>query len=120
MVGALADMYNMEKFIAICLLLARHVLLLQSNALPQAVVDDFFTKDGKLMQSNFAKSLDKAWYSTTQDYKLDVLRNDKILGASLDSCIEQEGQGNADKTVIEFQDIAQVIILSFVSYFFCS
>ena len=70
------------------------------------------------MQSNFAQSMNKAWYSTTQDYKLDVLRNDKIVGASLDSCIEQEVQVHADKTFIEFQDIAQVIVLSFDSYFF--
>ena len=110
---ALSDMRTVTTFIAICFQFAWHALLIHSKAVPLAVVDDFVMKDGKLMQANFAKSLNRTWYSNMADYKLDVLKNDMILEASLDTCVE-EGEDNTEDTIIEFRDIAQVFIPTFI------
>ena len=112
----LADKFNkMKVLIFIWSLLARYMLLIHSSAVPMATVDEFMVKDSKLMQKNFAKSLKKTWYSMVAEHKLDVLKNDLIIEASLDSCIEREGAANTDKATIEFNDIAKVLVSIFAS-----
>ena len=116
----LADKANKMKVLTfIWFLLASYVLVIHSSAVPMANVDEFVMKEGKLMQKNFANSLKKTWYSMVADHKLDVLKNDLIMEASLGSCIEHEGGANTDKAAMEFKEIAKVLALISASILLC-
>ena len=98
----------MTKLVTAFLLFLKQIVLVQSISLPVSEMDLFVLKNGKLMQENHAEALNKTWYSLTSDYKLDVLKNDRIMGASLDSCVEHSSETSTGSKIIEFKDIAEV------------
>lgn len=110
----------MHKLTAFCILLSRLFIFTQAVSLPLGNSDEFVLVDGKLKQKNYADSLNKTWFSQFPDYKLDVLKNDFIQDASLESCIEKESEVVSNQKIIKFEDIAKVKAIPFYARIPCT